>query len=756
MDRPNFYEDQYPEDYPDNEGFTTVTYYRGKPIRTQEEIRDQAGYTQYQTQQTTYNRGPNPMAQPYRSYSSVVAQTNRAAPRNKAPSLPLPMADQPSIHPLMSLPITVQPEWRIPSWLQTRQAPRQHWQQSHRQATTRKILLPTPQTVPEVNRTQGQHKSYAATVKGTPKPNPKPNPNPTPNPASADKWNSTNPNFALLVFLINKFLSILHHTRNWTTLPRKLHWGVCHMIDMIQLPCPDKNPDSLLNKLRSRWLKDLQTTGLDHLKHTSTQIIHDLTKLNTSDFKQATEIAIAQLKTKYGSKFNMNNTLNDINELEQRLKTVTTPIVTTPTPESATKSFTPEQITTIATIHQTPVGVETLAGKRRERSSTPSPTEVAHSKLKKRNNDPDVEPSDSDSEEQVPSTVEHRKTKITTTATIHQTPVGVETLAGKRRERSSTPSPTEVAPSKLKKRNNDPDVEPSDSESEEQIPSTVERMKTKVLRNTNRSSHIVIDEIITIEDDLPVHTNTTETQQHITDSQSISNLTQPYQDSQSTVIYDQSQCTQLYNYDDRLSQCTQLYTYEPSIPTTPTQTTPSNHTTPTSNTPPTSTNTTPNHKQMIMTKTIYTLRDTPTNIIVITDQSVRYLETNPTEINLAIFNKPKPTLHDLCQALEQAYDLAIDGALPDLRAITLAVEPERFIENNKQLKTICQKFHNVTEVIILIDTADGDAPVALTQLKKTNGFFDYATHKIDKSIPKSNGIMTTLQILNNLYTSLNF
>jgi hypothetical protein len=287
-----------------------------------------------------------------------------------------------------------------------------------------------------------------------------------------------------------------------------------------------------------------------------------------------------------------------------------------------------------------------------------------------------------------------------------------------------------------------------------------------------RPSHIIINETITIEDDQPMDTTTPDltTPQDTKDSPSIPDLTEPYQDSQSTVVYD---------YDQTLSQSTQIYAYEPPIPTTPTQTTPSK-TASSQNTeiydldqtlsqntqlytyepttPTTPTQNTPTDTQMIITKSMYTLRNTPTNIIIITDYDVHDLRTNPTNINLAIFNKPKPTLDELCQALDESYYLVKDGALPELRAITLAIDPDFLIEPTKRLKTICRKFHNITEIIVLLNTAEGETepPVLLTQCKKTNGVFDYKTNKLDKSIPQENGIMTILHILSNFYTSLNF
>lgn len=592
----------------------------------------------------------------------------------------------------------------------------------HYPATTKKVLLPTPQTgQPQANPretghntastwNQGQRSTYASVVSTASQRNPTPKTNPSLNPRPTNMWKSTNPNFALLVLMINKFLSILHHMRNWTTLPRKLGWGVDNLIDMVQLPCPDKSPDSLLKKLRLKWLQDLLTTGLDHLKQARTQIIQDLTKLNLSDFEQATEVAIKQLKSKYGSKFNMIKTKQDINELKQYL----------PTPgqseiPNAMRVQPPGRISTTAEIHTQP--------KSTPDTNSPSKTEA--------------------------TTVINTGTN---SAILLQTPINVEPLAGKRKERSGTASPAEITSRHPKKRNNDPDVEPSDSDPEEQHQSTVDRMKIKgptYTANKIRPSHMVINEAILIEDDPPMDTNSPDVTipQDTTDPPSMQDLTEPYQDSQGTIKY---------NYDQTLSQSTQIHAY---ISTTPTQTTPSKTDyTYEPSTPTCPTQTTPTDTQMIITKSIYTLRNTPTHILIITDQNVQDLRTNPTKINLAIFNKPKPTLDELCQALDDSYYLVKDGALPDLKAITLAIDPEFLIERTKRLKTICRKFHNMTEIIVLLNTAEGvtDPPVLLTQYKKTNGVFNYKPYDIDKSTPQATGIMTTLHILSNFYTSLNF
>lgn len=135
---------------------------------------------------------------------------------------------------------------------------------------------------------------------------------------------ATNAGTSRFEFLAVKYLSVLHHARNWQSVPVKVKNGLSDFFDLIQLPCPDRSDRSPLQVLKDDWLSSLHRTGLEHLDKNKTKLLSLLTKYEPSVLTDARPSLVSKLRTKFGRKFRQRETNKDLANLRQFLEQAAT------------------------------------------------------------------------------------------------------------------------------------------------------------------------------------------------------------------------------------------------------------------------------------------------------------------------------------------------------------------------------------------------------------------------------------------------
>lgn len=131
---------------------------------------------------------------------------------------------------------------------------------------------------------------------------------------------SANQDFSNLVKNMNKYMTVLHHHKNWNTLPKGINMEVDKLFQSINQPCPDlEDKDNNQFKRISDGLKnDIQKVGLEQLNSKWLKLEMDIKKLDHTDWERAINIASGQVKRKLGRRLSpqffedYKNRLNDL------------------------------------------------------------------------------------------------------------------------------------------------------------------------------------------------------------------------------------------------------------------------------------------------------------------------------------------------------------------------------------------------------------------------------------------------------------
>ena len=135
---------------------------------------------------------------------------------------------------------------------------------------------------------------------------------------------ATNAGMTRFEFLAVKYLSVLHHARNWQSVPVKIRNGLSDFFNLLQLPCPDHSDQSPLQVLKEDWLSSLHRTGREHLEKNKTDLLSLLTKYEPSVLTESRPSIVSKLRTKFGRKFRQRETNKDLSNLRQFLEQAAT------------------------------------------------------------------------------------------------------------------------------------------------------------------------------------------------------------------------------------------------------------------------------------------------------------------------------------------------------------------------------------------------------------------------------------------------
>src|ERR1044071_7081619 len=112
---------------------------------------------------------------------------------------------------------------------------------------------------------------------------------------------SANPQFRALVKTTNKYMSLIHHEKNWQTLPKSLTSRVESLVGSINLPCK-QNEEMRQRESISAIEKIIREMGLQHIEKSKQDLARHLSNLDMTDAHWAIRVATAQIRRRLGKR----------------------------------------------------------------------------------------------------------------------------------------------------------------------------------------------------------------------------------------------------------------------------------------------------------------------------------------------------------------------------------------------------------------------------------------------------------------------